>query len=325
MSNTTTKIRFGILGTASIARALIGQQFEHLALSAVASRDINKANTFGDEASIPKRFGNYEALLADSTIDAVYIPLPQHLHCEYAIKAAEAKKHVIVEKPAALNSSEVERMSAACKTKNVLFMEAFMYRFKRVHNRAKEIVQEGTIGKLRYMNFAWSHAFANRGGVGFRLQKELGGGCLLDLGVYGVDWIRFITEAEPTMLNAHIHRREDALDVFALATYKADDVLATMTCGYTTDANYYFLSGEKGSIFSPVALSRRVLPNVLHIHLLGSDKTYSEEFPAENAYKLELEYFAQCIKNNQRPFLDAENAKKNLRLIEEIERNAVPL
>ena len=313
------KVRFGILGTASIARAFIGQQLQHAELAAIASRDINKANAFADEANIHLRFGSYDALLADPTIEAVYIPLPQHLHCEYTIKAAIARKHVIVEKPAALNSAEVERMSAACTEHNVLLMEGFMYRFKRVHNRAKEIVQQGTIGKLRFASFAWSHNIGNRGHDGFRLEKHLGGGCLLDLGVYGVDWIRFITDSEPRLLHSYVHRRDDELDLFAHATYTAGDVLATMTCGYTADANYYFLSGEKGSIYSPVALSGRQIQTALHIHLLGSDKKYSEGFPAENAYKLELDYFAQCIKNKQQTFLNAENALRNLRLIEELE------
>jgi D-xylose 1-dehydrogenase (NADP+, D-xylono-1,5-lactone-forming) len=318
------RIHFGILGTASIARALIGERFHHVDLAAVASRDINKANAFADEANIPLRYQSYDALIADPTIEAVYIPLPQHLHYEYAIKSAKAHKHVLVEKPAALNTSEIERISEACKSNDVLFMEGFMYRFKRVHNRAKEIVQEGTIGKLRFVNFAWSHNIGNRGHDGFRLEKHLGGGCLLDLGVYGADWIRFITDAEPRLFQSYLHRREeDGLDLFAHATYKAGDVLATITCGYTADANYYFLSGEKGSIYSPVALSGRKIPNVLQIHLLGSDTKYSEEFPAENAYKLELEYFAQCIKNKQYPFLDAENARRNLLLIEELAENAI--
>ncbi len=319
------KVRVGILGTASVARNVIHHSFEHLELAAVASRDREKANRFADEAGIPKRFGSYDDLLAEKTIDAVYIPLPQHLHCEFTIKAAQAGKHVLVEKPAAVTVREVALMNAACEAHRVLFMEALMYRFKRVHNRAKEIIQEGTIGKLRYMTFAWSHNIANRGHGGFRLEKQHGGGCLRDLGVYGVDWIRFITESEPRMLNAVMHRHNDGLDVFAHATYNAGGVVATMISGYSTDANYYLLSGERGSIYSPVSLSGRVLPNVLHIHLLGHDKHYTEVFPAENAYALELEYFAQCIKQGYAPFLDATNAMRNLELIEQVESSADPI
>ena len=320
-----SKVRFGILGTASIARALIGQTFENVELSAIASRDINKAHAFADEAGIPKRFASYDELIADKEIDALYIPLPQHLHCEYAIKAAQAGKHVLVEKPAALSVEEIDRMDAACKQNNVLFMEGFMYRFKRVHNRAKELIYDGTIGPLRFMNFSWSHAIVHRGHTGFRLQKELGGGCLLDVGVYGVDWIRFITGGQPKLLHSYLKRDDTELDVFAHATYKVDDILATMTCGFTPDANYYFLSGEKGSIYSPLALSGRQIPNVLHVHLLGSDKNWVEEFPAENPYSLEIEYFASCIQANQRPFLDAENARNNFVLIEEIISHARPI
>ncbi|MEO8168051.1 MAG: Gfo/Idh/MocA family oxidoreductase [bacterium] len=320
-----SKVRFGILGTASIARALIRQTYEHVELYAVASRDLSKANAFADQAAIPRRFGSYDELIAAPDIDAVYIPLPQHLHCEFAVKSVEAGKHVLVEKPAALSVKEIDLIDSACRKNNVLFMEGFMYRFKRVHNRAKELIDDGTIGPLRYMNFSWSHAIVNRGHAGFRLQKELGGGCLLDLGIYGVDWIRFITEGKPALLQSYLQRDESGLDVFAHATYKLNDVLATMTCGFTTDANYYFLSGEKGSIYSPVALSGRQLPNVLHVHLLGSDKHWIEEFPAENPYKLEMEYFARCIQHNERPFLDAENARSNFVLIEEILSHALRL
>jgi predicted dehydrogenase len=144
----------------------------------------------------------------------------------------------------------------------------------------------------------------------------------LDLGIYGVDWIRFITNQDPRLQHACLSENANGLDVFAHATYAAGDALATMTCGYIADANDYYLSGEKGSIYAPVSLSGRALPSVLHVHLIGSDRRYSEEFPAENAYVLELDYFAQCILANRAPFLDAENARQNLAMIQEIRTSA---
>lgn len=318
-------VRIGILGTASIARKLIGGEFRSAKLAGIASRSLRRAQEFAADAGIPRVYDSYESLLADPEIDAVYIPLPQHLHCEYTIRAAEAGKHVLVEKPAAVTSDEVIRMGEACKQNGVLFMEALMYRFRNIHCRAKQILDEGTIGKLRFLVFAWSHNIMNRGHDGFRLQKEEGGGCLRDLGVYGVDWIRFITGSDPEMLNAVIQRNELGLDLFAHATYKAGDVVATMTCGYSTDVNYYYLSGEKGSIYSPVSLSGRVLPGSLHIHLLGNDSRYTEQFPAENAYVMEMEYFARCILDRTMPHTDAANAELNLKYIEQIEAEAVLL
>lgn len=318
-------VRFGILGTASIARQLIGGEFQSATLSAVASRSRSRAQAFAAEAGIAKAYDSYEGLLADPDIDAVYIPLPQHLHCEYTVRAADAGKHVLVEKPAAVTSQEVHRMRQACERNGVLFMEALMYRYRNIHLRAQQIVADGTIGRLRFMVFAWSHNIVNRGHEGFRLRKDLGGGCLRDLGIYGIDWMRFMTGAKPQMLGAVMQRDSTGLDIFAHATYKVGDVLATMTCGYTTDANYYYLSGEKGSIYSPVSLSGRVLPGVLHLHLLGNDRRYSEEFPAENAYVLEVEYFANCIRAGTCPLPDAVNAEANLQYLEMLEAEAVLL
>ncbi len=321
----SSRVRFGILGTASIARKLIGGEFRNVTLAGVASRSLARAQAFAGEAGITQVYDSYENLLADPDIDAVYIPLPQHLHCEYTILAAQAGKHVLVEKPAAVSSAEVRRMREACERNGVLFMEALMYRFRNIHQRARQIVEDGTIGELRFLVFAWSHNIVNRGHDGFRLHKKLGGGCLRDLGVYGIDWIRFITGTEPEMLNAILQRNEDGLDLFAHATYKAGDVVSTITCGYSTDANYYYLSGEKGSIYSPVSLSGRVFPGSLHIHLLGNDRRYTEEFPAENAYVMELDYFARCILDGTAPLPDAANAELNLLYIEKIEAEAVPV
>lgn len=326
MSRTApTKVRFGILGTAAIARAFLGQRFVHAEITAIASRDITKANAFADDAGIAKRFGSYEALLNDPEIDAVYIPLPHHLHAEFTIRAAQSRKHVLVEKPAAISSAEVEQMTEACLRNGVLLMEGFMYRFRSAHLRAKELVTNGALGELRYANFAWSQNIVARLGKGFRLDNTLGGGCLSDLGVYGVDWIRFITGSEPHLISASITRNALGLDVLAHATYHSGKTIAMMTCGYSSDVNYYFLGCEHGSIYSPVSLSGRFLPNVLHIHRTNGDRREVEEFQPENTYALELEYFAQCIKENRQPFLDGENARRNLCLLEELESRAVQL
>src|SRR5262245_3656526 len=107
-------IRFGILGTARIARAFLGYPLDGVEIQAVASRDLNRAHQFADEYQIPRRFGSYDELIADADLDAVYVPLPPHLHCEYTLKAARQGKHVLMEKPAALTAAEMQQMISAC-------------------------------------------------------------------------------------------------------------------------------------------------------------------------------------------------------------------
>lgn len=319
-------IRFGILGTARVARGLFGRRPGNAEIIAIASRDKTQADTFGDEFGIPRRYGSYLDLLADPDIQAVYIPLPQHLHREYTVKAAQAGKHVLVEKPAALSCQELTEMLDACRSNGVLFMEAFMYRFMRVHNRAKEIVQNGTIGRLRYIDFNFGFHVAARGRIGFRMQKELGGGALYDLGIYGMDFLRFITDKEPELLAAWTYRQDsNSIDEFTHAVYRIDEVVATITCSFNTDANYYVLSGERGSISSPVAISGRSLPNVLRVHLLEEENKYEEYFPPENPYAAEVEYFVRCIERGEEPFLGGDNSLRDMQLLENLLQKATPL
>lgn len=319
-------IRFGILGAARIARAFFREPLEGVEIRAVASRDKSNAEAFAAEFGIPKSYQGYEALLADPEIDAVYIPLPQHLHAEYTIKAAQAGKHVLVEKPAALNSAEVKKMTAACRKHDVLYMEAFMYRFLRIHNRAKEIIAEGTIGELRHIDYHLSFNAWARGLEGFRLHKETGGGALYDLGIYAADFLRFITDSEPKLVKAYMRRaKPDGVDLFTHAVYTIDKIIATVSCGFNCDANYYTLAGERGSIHAPVALSGRPDQHSLLLHFHKDNSRKEEVFPPESPFKFEIEYFARCIERNEQPFLDAANSLKNAQLLDELFKRAEPI
>lgn len=319
-------IRFGILGTAQIARAIFRHPLEGVEVAAIASRDRSRARAFAREFNIPGVFGSYEDLLADSTIDAVYIPLPHHLHTRYAVKAAEAGKHVLLEKPAAPNCRELRSILRACRLHRVLFMEALMYRFLRVHNRAKEIVKQGTIGELRYIDYNLSFDAAARGVTGFRLDRAQGGGALYNLGIYGVDFLRFVSEGEPEFIRSFMRREEgDGIDLFTHAVYSIGGIVATLTTGFTCDANSYTLAGSLGSIHNPVALSGRYDPQILSIHLHNGNRRYEEPFAAEMPYKWEMEYFARCIEQKEEPFLGPENSLNNMRMIDEIFRKSVPL
>lgn len=319
-------VRIGILGTARIARAVAGCRRKHAVIAGIASRDPDKADRFGGEFGIPGRYGTYEALIGDTGIDAVYIPLPQHLHCKYTVLAARAGKHVLVEKPAALSAEEVDLMIRTCREHGVVLMEAFMYRFMAIHKRARELASDGTIGALRYVDFNFCFHIVHRGRTGFRMERQSGGGALYDLGVYGMDFLRFISREEPLHVHSFMRKEEpDGIDWYTHAVYRLGGAVATMTCAFNADANYYVLAGERGSVTSPVAISGRTLPNVLRIHLLEGDRKYNEHFPAENPYEMELDHFADCIINGKEPCISTEESLRNIRLIEQVQKLSLPL
>lgn len=312
-------VRVGILGTARIARAFFGVPMRDASIVAVASREKSRAEEFGKEFNIPRRYGSYEQLLIDPDIDAVYISLPQHLHCEYTVKAAHAGKHVLVEKPVALTSAEVRSMIDACEERGVFLMEAFMYRFKEIQKRLKEIVTSGTIGKVTYIDFNWCFHIGTLVRSAFRMDPSTGGGALYDLGIYGVDFIRFVMNEEPRLLHAQIQRGiSDGVDMFSHAVFEIAQATATVTASFSTDANFYAVCGEKGSIYARAALAGRPVENVLQIHMLGGDELIEERFPPENPYINELEYFARCIEAGEKPLPGGENGLRNIQLLEKI-------
>jgi predicted dehydrogenase len=319
-------IRLGILGTARIARAFPGYPLDGLEITAVASRTQERAQAFARETGIARWHGSYEDLLADPALDAVYIALPPRLNGEYAAKALECGKHVLVEKPAVVSTEQALKIEQALRGTGLIFMEGFMYRFMTVHRRAREIIAAGTIGRLRYIDFNFCFDIVSRGRTGYRTNSEFGGGALYDLGIYGVDFIRYITGEDLTLLQAHTHwDDEGGIDVFTHALWQGGETIAGLTCSFNADANYYVLSGDTGSITSPVAISGRQLPNILSIHLMEGDKKYEERFGPENPYKTEIEYFARCIHSNEQPFLGILNTRANIELLERILRETVPL
>lgn len=312
-------IKVGILGTARIARAFFSAPLRNAEIVAIASREKSKAEAFGAEFNIPRCFGSYEELLADPGIDAVYIPLPQHLHCEYTLKAAEARKHVLVEKPAALSTAEAQSMIAACERHDVYLMEAFMYRFKSIVRRMKEVVASGEIGLVNYIDLSWCFNIRQVVRSQFRLDRSQGGGAMYDLGVYGIDFVRFITGDEPRFVQGSIYRESpDGVDMFSHIEYHAGNVVAVATAALNTDANYVSIGGTLGSLFARAALAGNQVENILQVHLLKGDVLREERFPPENPYITELDYFARCIERKEQPIPGGENSLKNLRLVEEV-------
>ncbi len=294
---------------------------------AIASREAARAAEYARLYGIPRSYGNYNDLLGDVGIDAVYIPLPQSLHAEYTVKAARSGKHVLVEKPAALTAREVSSMIHACERHGVLLMEGLMYRFLPIQQRVRQLVGDGTIGRLRYIDFNWCVNARAIGRNGFRFDKRLGGGALYDLGVYGIDFMKFLMpRGKPRLLFAGTYRQNrSSVDEFTHALFAVDGIVVSVTVSYATDANYYTISGEKGSIHVPRGVAGRVVDTLLQVHLLEGDNRYEEHFPAENSYILEMEHFARCIEKGETPVISPRVSLENIRMVEQIIGKSVAL
>lgn len=202
------KIKWGILSTAKIAREHVipgMQASEYCDLAAVASRDLAKAQEFAKEFSIPKAYGSYEELLAAPDIQAIYNPLPNHLHVPWSLKAAEAGKHVLCEKPLGLDAADAEKLVNVCREKGMWLMEAFMYRTHPQWVQAKKYVEEGKIGDLKAIQVFFT--YTNLDSNNIRNRSDIpGGGALMDIGCYPISQSRFIFGAEPKQAIALINR-----------------------------------------------------------------------------------------------------------------------
>ena len=198
-------VRFGVIGTAKIAMQKVipaMQQGEHCRIVAIASRDLTRARAAAEALGISRAYGSYAELLQDPEIDAVYNPLPNHLHVPVSIEAAAAGKHVLCEKPIALTAEEAERLVAARDHAGVLIQEAFMVRSHPQWLRARELVRDGELGALRVVQGSFSYTNIDPANV--RNQAGIGGGGLYDIGCYPIATARFLFETEPTRVASQI-------------------------------------------------------------------------------------------------------------------------
>ncbi len=206
-------LNWGLLSTANINRALITplRASPRNRLTAVASRDLAHAQAYAAERDIPRAFGSYEAMLADPDIDVVYISLPNSLHAEWAIKAMQAGKHVLCEKPLAVTLAEVDAMTAAARSTGRVLAEAFMYRHHPQTLKVKELVESGVIGRLQVIRGGFTFPLSNPANV--RLIPELGGGGIWDVGCYPISFTRTIAGAAPVEVFGWQVTGESGVDV----------------------------------------------------------------------------------------------------------------
>jgi predicted dehydrogenase len=229
----TKRLRWGLLSTARINRSLIPgiRASERSELVAVASRSLERARSYAEEWDVPRALGSYAELIDDPGVDAVYLPLPNHLHAEWTVRAARAGKHVLCEKPLALSVEEVDAVAAAAAENGVAVAEAFMYRHHAQTHRVKSLVDSGALGELRLIRGGFSFVLTREDDV--RLDPAMGGGSLWDVGCYPLSFARLLAGAEPREVFGWQKLGPTGVDlVFAGQLRFPGEVLAQIDCGF---------------------------------------------------------------------------------------------
>ena len=323
------KLRFGVLGAAKIAREKVIpplMRSERCEVMGLASRDAARAAEAAEQLGIAKTYGSYEDLLADPDIDAIYNPLPNHLHVPWSIKAAEAGKHVLCEKPIGLDAAECERLIAARDRTGVLIQEAFMVRTHPQWLRARELVQSGRLGTLRAIQGFFSYHLTDPGNV--RNVAEWGGGGLLDIGCYPITTSRFVTGLEPARVAAMIER-DPTSGIDRLGTVLLD--YGPVQCGFQYGTQLvprqtmqFF--GDKGRLVVEVPFNA---PSDVPCRLslfegpgLGDVAVETIEIPACDQYGVMGDAFAAAVQDGTPQPVPLENSLANMKVIDAVFRAA---
>jgi predicted dehydrogenase len=317
-------ISTALIGTEKVIPAM--QKSRHCRIQAIASRDLALAKKWAKELGIPKAYGSYEELLADREIEAVYNPLPNHLHVPWSIKAAEAGKHVLCEKPIALDAKEAEQLLAARNRTGKLIAEAFMVRGHPQWLRARELVRQGKIGSLRAIQGFFSYFLTDPKNV--RNMADIGGGGLYDIGCYPIVTSRFLFEAEPTRVVGLIeHDPMLKIDRLASAILDYPKGQASFTCS-TQLVPYQRMQifGTSGRIEVEIPFNappdRPCRIFVDDGSALGDASAREESFPVCDQYTIQGDLFSEAIRSGKPPEFPLENAVQNMRVIDALFRSA---
>ncbi|MEO6578407.1 MAG: Gfo/Idh/MocA family oxidoreductase [Candidatus Limnocylindria bacterium] len=326
------RLRWGILSTAAIGRTKVIPgiaKAEHCEVVAIASRDVAQAERVAAALSIPTAHGSYEALLADPGVDAVYVPLPNHLHATWSIAAAEAGKHVLCEKPLATTAVDAERMIEAAERAGVYLMEAFMYRLHPSWVAVRELVASGRIGSLTAVE-SW-FSFFNDDPGNIRNILDAGGGALYDIGCYCVNLSRMLFGDEPSDVESVVIRDPvHGIDVLTSGILRFDDGLASFTCSTRAeDDQRVDIYGTAGRISVEIPFNIPPDRPTRVFVTAGGDppvapNTETLTFDTADPYTVEAEAFATAILEGRPVPVPASDAVGNLRVIERLLAGPTP-
>jgi predicted dehydrogenase len=311
---------WGIISTADINRRLIpgAQASPRVDLIAVASRDQRRAEDYAREWGIERAYGSYDALLADADVEAVYISLPNTMHCEWSIRALEAGKHVLCEKPMSRHTDEVESAFAAAERAGRHLSEAFMYRHNPQTKRLRQLLDDGAVGDVRLIRTAFSYSLYDPDNI--RLRTDVEGGALMDVGCYCVSGARLAAGGEPVSAYGQAWIGETGTDWVFTGLLRFDgDVLANFDCGTALpERDELEVIGSEGSLFLDDPWHCK-LP-VIEVRRDG--KVERIELEPVDSYRLELENVSDAIDGNADLLLGRADAVGQARALEALHHSA---
>ncbi|MCR5676065.1 MAG: Gfo/Idh/MocA family oxidoreductase [Lachnospiraceae bacterium] len=316
------RVRWGIMGTANVARwgTIPGmKKAGNCELYAIAGRDLKKAEKFASAFGFDKAYGSYQELLDDPDVRAVYIPLPNNLHLEWVKRALCAGKHVLCEKPLALNAAEAKEMYQTAEENHVYLMEAYAYLHSPYVESLRKDVSDRIIGEIDYIETA----FITQGyKEDFRLHKDLGGGAMYDLGCYCTTMILSLVDSDPVFVGASAEFSDQGVDLMTAGLIRfANGARASFNVGMIlgNDSNSRFdrlyIHGTKGSVHSDVPYNQ---DGTVRYQIYTENGKLEREISVPHNYSLEIEQFGRCILSGERPHISSAFSIKNAELIDRV-------
>ena len=317
-------LRIGILGAAKITpMALVrpARAVPEVVLAGVAARVPQRGGDFAIKYRIERAYPSYEAMLKAKDIDAIYNPLPNGLHCEWTIRALEAGKHVLCEKPLASNTAEAERMAEAAQRTGRVLMEAFHWRYHPLAARMIQVLRSGELGRLRDIETSFCVPFPSPGNI--RFDYALGGGATMDTGCYAISMLRHLAGAEPEVLRAHALLMSPDVDRYMEAEMRfPDGTMGRMSCSLLSSALFrarVHVRGDRGEmrVFNPIA------PHVYHrLTVRTVEGTRHERVNGDATYTHQLRAFVDCVRNGTPIPTGPDDAIANMRVIDAVYEHA---
>jgi predicted dehydrogenase len=297
------------------------RQVPEAAVVAVAARDAQRAQKFATKHRIPKVHTSYEAMIADPDVEAIYNPLPNSHHCVWTIKALEAGKHVLCEKPLAANAADAQRMADAAASSGRVLMEAFHWRYHPLAARMRQIVDSGELGKIRHVETHFCIPLWIPGDIRYRL--DLAGGATMDTGCYAISILRFLAGAEPEVVRAEARLSSPGVDRYMAADFRfADGRSGRFSCSLFSAAVLRMQArvvGELGemNVFNPVA------PHFYNsIKVTSATGSRRQSVSGAATYVHQLRAFVAAVREGAAFPTDSANAIANMRVIDEVYRKA---
>ena len=318
-------VRWGVLGTARIVGTALIRPARRLAgarVVAVASRDGGRAERFARKHGIERHHGSYEELLADDGVDAVYVPLPNSLHAEWSIRALEAQKHVLCEKPLASNAEEAARMAAAADEAGRVLAEGMHYRHHPFAQAVKEATGSDVLGAMHHIEAAMCFPILSRKDI--RYRYELGGGALMDLGCYAINFVRFVAAAEPDVASVEVKLASEKVDRRVRAELAfSDGRTATVFCSMLSPRLINLgcqVTGSEGRVI----IRNPYGPHVFNVLRVDTKRYTSRGMQPRGSatYFYQLKAFCEAVEGEPLTVGTAADAVKNMRVIDAIYEKA---